>query len=410
VNELTKLFWGSVTITAGFGLATLFGAPDSKISTHHPLTAGGTTRSTVIDQHPMGPLQLRDDGRNRGELTAGLSSLGPGFNQAAVQTSGQLRQPKPQWLAPTTNQPTIRVGNIKPHHDVELTAVQMPKQTSTPTAATAKFYTTQNSALPVSFQPARPPATGKFPGNQPVVPTPPPLEPGLFPRPLAAVAGVRQTTAEPPGETSADTRPSQLSRTIRGLETPSSVDSMNDHFESRSFESRSFESRSKVGPVYASTNPSMRFLEDLEPIFSNGNVSAANFFSAQSAVMGTTVSKDRLAPRTHIVVDSDSLKKLASRYLDDPHRDWEIFKLNRDSLRDPELLPIGAVLKIPDLQQATAPRISSERTTVLQSSLVVIGEEQELITVRAVMAPRSRPQAQLLRPVPIKTGDNTRGN
>ena len=413
MNELTKLFWGSVTIAAGFGLATLFGAPDSKISTHHPLTAGGTPRSTVIDQHPMGLLHLRDDGRNRGKLTVGLSSLGPGFNQAAVQTNEQLRQQKTQWLAPTTNQPTIGVGNLKPHHDVELTAVQMPKQTSTPTAATAEFYTTQNSALPVSFQPTRAQTTGQFPGNQPVVPTPPPLEPGLFPRPLVAVSDVLQATAEPPGETSAAARPPQLSRTSRDLETLSSVDRMNNHFESRSFESRS-----KVGPVYASTNPSMRFLEDSEPIFSNGEVSAANFFSAQSAVTRITVNEDRPAPRTHIVVDGDSLKKLASRYLDDPHRDWEIFKLNRDSLRDPELLPIGAVLKIPDLQQATAPdleqatppRISSGPATVPQSTLVVIGEEKELITVRAVMAPRSRPQAQLLGPVPVKRGDNTRGN
>jgi hypothetical protein len=162
----------------------------------------------------------------------------------------------------------------------------------------------------------------------------------------------------------------------------------------------------------------MRFLEDSEPIFSNGEVSTANFFSAQSAVMGITANEDRPSPRTHIVIDGDSLKKLASRYLDDPHRDWEIFKLNRDSLRDPELLPIGAVLRIPDveqatasdLQQATPPRISSGPATVRQSSLVVIGEEEELITVRAVMAPRSRPQAQLLCPVPVKRGNNTRGN
>ena len=119
------------------------------------------------------------------------------------------------------------------------------------------------------------------------------------------------------------------------------------------------------------------------------------------------------------MVDGDSLKKLASRYLDDPHRDWEIFKLNRDSLQDPELLPIGAVLKIPDLQPATVapdlqqaktPRILSEPATTSHSSLVMIGDVDQLIPVRAVMAPRSRPQAQLLRPVPIKTGGNTYGN
>ena len=104
MNELTKLFWGSVTIAAGFGLATLFGAPDSGISAHHPLTAGGATRPTVIDQHPMGPLHLRNDGRKQGTLMAGVSSSGPDFNQTSMQTPRQLQQQEPLWLAPAANQ------------------------------------------------------------------------------------------------------------------------------------------------------------------------------------------------------------------------------------------------------------------------------------------------------------------
>lgn len=404
MNELTKLFWGSVTIAAGFGLATLFGAPDSGISAHHPLTAGGATRSTVIDQHPMGPLHLRNNGREQRTLMAGAPSPDPDFNPAGMQTPRQLHQQEPLWLAPSANQPTIRVGNITPCQDVELTAVQMPGHKSNPTATTAEFYAAQNTSRPVSFQPTKSQVTGEFAVTDPVAPTPPPLEPGLFPRPLAAVTGVAQPTAAPPEETAA-TRPHPPSRTGRGSQTPPSLETMNDHFKPRSFESRS-----KVGPVYASTNPSMRFLEDSEPIFSNGNVSAANFFSAQPAVPEITVNEDRPATRTHIVVDGDSLKKLASRYLDDPHRDWEIFKLNHDALRDPELLPIGAVLNIPDLQQATLPRISPERTTAHHTSLVVIRNNQELIPVRAVVAPRSRPQAQLLSPVPIDKGGNNRGN
>ena len=46
-------------------------------------------------------------------------------------------------------------------------------------------------------------------------------------------------------------------------------------------------------------------------------------------------------------MDGDSLAKLAGRYLDDPRRSEEIFTLNRGVLSDPELLPIGAELKIP---------------------------------------------------------------
>jgi nucleoid-associated protein YgaU len=53
-------------------------------------------------------------------------------------------------------------------------------------------------------------------------------------------------------------------------------------------------------------------------------------------------------PRTHIVVDGDSLERLAGRYLSDPQRSREIFELNRQVLSAPDLLPIGAELKIPE--------------------------------------------------------------
>jgi nucleoid-associated protein YgaU len=56
---------------------------------------------------------------------------------------------------------------------------------------------------------------------------------------------------------------------------------------------------------------------------------------------------ERPAERTHIIVDGDSLPKLARRYLNDPERGAEIFELNRGVLSSPELLPIGAELKIP---------------------------------------------------------------
>jgi nucleoid-associated protein YgaU len=51
--------------------------------------------------------------------------------------------------------------------------------------------------------------------------------------------------------------------------------------------------------------------------------------------------------RTHKIVDGDTLATLAERYLGSPDRAIEIFKANRESLSDPELLPIGVELKIP---------------------------------------------------------------
>ena len=40
-------------------------------------------------------------------------------------------------------------------------------------------------------------------------------------------------------------------------------------------------------------------------------------------------------PRTHVVIDGDSLEKLAGRYLDDPRRAAEIYELNRELLANP---------------------------------------------------------------------------
>ena len=53
------------------------------------------------------------------------------------------------------------------------------------------------------------------------------------------------------------------------------------------------------------------------------------------------------AARSHKVVDGDTLAALAQRYLGSAARAQEIFEANRDLLADPELLPIGAELKIP---------------------------------------------------------------
>ncbi|MGD9634764.1 MAG: LysM peptidoglycan-binding domain-containing protein [Pirellulales bacterium] len=53
------------------------------------------------------------------------------------------------------------------------------------------------------------------------------------------------------------------------------------------------------------------------------------------------------ALRTHVVIDGDTLTRLAERYLDDPERSAEIYRLNRDVLTNPELLPIGVELRIP---------------------------------------------------------------
>ncbi len=66
-------------------------------------------------------------------------------------------------------------------------------------------------------------------------------------------------------------------------------------------------------------------------------------------------SLDGQAARTHRIADGDTLSKLASQYLGRGERYLEIFELNRDVLASPDLLPIGAVLKIPPRHDERSP-------------------------------------------------------
>lgn len=54
-----------------------------------------------------------------------------------------------------------------------------------------------------------------------------------------------------------------------------------------------------------------------------------------------------LQPRTHRVVDGDTLGRLAQRYWQDAGLAPELFAANRDVLSTPDPLPIGITLKIP---------------------------------------------------------------
>ena len=100
--------------------------------------------------------------------------------------------------------------------------------------------------------------------------------------------------------------------------------------------------------------------------------------------------------KVHIVVDGDSLARLAGRYLGDPHRGEEIYRLNRDVLANPDLLPIGAKLKIPSRAQ------SDETSRELSESRFGAMPQRELVPVHPLpdnMAP-AVPRARLLQPQP----------
>ncbi len=57
--------------------------------------------------------------------------------------------------------------------------------------------------------------------------------------------------------------------------------------------------------------------------------------------------EEESAPRTHTIIDGDTLPDLARRYLGAADRYLEIYQWNSDVLAHPEVLPIGHLLRIP---------------------------------------------------------------
>lgn len=99
----------------------------------------------------------------------------------------------------------------------------------------------------------------------------------------------------------------------------------------------------------------------------------------------------------HVVSDGDSLPQLAERYLGDASRAREIYELNRDTLMNPDLLPIGEKLRIP--QRASEPSQfnvydasgSPTASYTPQRRLVPLPELPDSV--------RNAPRARLQRPV-----------
>jgi nucleoid-associated protein YgaU len=105
-------------------------------------------------------------------------------------------------------------------------------------------------------------------------------------------------------------------------------------------------------------------------------------------------------PRGHIIVDGDSLAKLAGRYLDDPQRANEIYELNRHLLSHPDVLPIGAELVIPSPSVTSHPSGESPQSLVPRRPAFHAASRGGLVPVRPVPSGTAvMPRAQLARPV-----------
>jgi nucleoid-associated protein YgaU len=102
-------------------------------------------------------------------------------------------------------------------------------------------------------------------------------------------------------------------------------------------------------------------------------------------------------PRTHTIVDGDSLAKLAERFLGDPQLGDRIYQLNRGVLSSPDLLPIGAEVELPP-----RPSIAANCAAPLPSAAKPApANPPGLVPVEDVRkAFVGMPRAQLLRPLP----------
>jgi hypothetical protein len=110
---------------------------------------------------------------------------------------------------------------------------------------------------------------------------------------------------------------------------------------------------------------------------------------------------DESQPRRHVVVDGDSLARLAGRYLDDSRRGHEIFEANRGVLNDPEILPLGVELVIPDRTAAT-PNPQSPQSFAPRA-VAIYASPGGLVPVRPVPAASGfAPRALLDRPMPAE--------
>ncbi len=107
--------------------------------------------------------------------------------------------------------------------------------------------------------------------------------------------------------------------------------------------------------------------------------------------------------RTHIIVDGDSLAKLAGRYLNNPQRSEEIFALNRNVLTSPELLPIGAEIRIPT---RLGTRTDDEPSPFASHSVMSAAPtgQRGMVPISPVPTMSAdAPRARLLGPVPVET-------
>jgi nucleoid-associated protein YgaU len=158
------------------------------------------------------------------------------------------------------------------------------------------------------------------------------------------------------------------------------------------------------GPAATSVPPAAtvpHMADHYQPLLpAEGTNSAMDPFVAAGGVApgSTQPPAKRVAYRRHVVRDGDTLAGLAERYLGRPDRQSELLALNREVLRSSDVLPIGAVLRIPPAEPAAAAPPSTPAVPrpapAEEPPLVPVPEPTESTTnVASASAPKVQPAA-----------------
>jgi nucleoid-associated protein YgaU len=87
---------------------------------------------------------------------------------------------------------------------------------------------------------------------------------------------------------------------------------------------------------------------DFSNVRSGGSSTAPPAPAASPAGTTPPATPSPAAPRTYTVVAGDSLSKIAKHFYGDANQWKRIFDANRDTIKNPDLIRPGQVLKIPD--------------------------------------------------------------
>lgn len=150
---------------------------------------------------------------------------------------------------------------------------------------------------------------------------------------------------------------------------------------------------------------------NLGAISNDANSTVASVESTDTSSQSNFGIKDKLvdlnAPQqTHKVVDGDTLPQLAQQYLGRADRYLEIFDYNRDVLQSPDVLPIGAELRIPSPLAAPAGDVENTKSAASPTAANTAVPAAPLVPLIAPTAKPASTQRSGPRTYKVQPGDN----